>query len=109
MNIVPLDGRTRSNVARLINHCRVEVRRGRIWIVARRDIAAGEELTFDYGFRFSEWRHHVCRCGGVKCAGFIVAKDQRWRLRRVPRAERARVRASLLELTPEQNEGHRGH
>jgi SET domain-containing protein len=97
-----LDGRTRGNVARLINHacapnCRVEVLRGRIWIIARRDIAAGEELTFDYGFKFSEWRHHACLCGGAKCAGFIVAKDQRWRLRRIPRAERARVRASLLE------------
>jgi hypothetical protein len=97
-----LDGRVRGNVARLINHscapnCRVEVQRGRIWIIARRDIASGEELTFDYGFRFSEWRLHACRCGAVQCAGFIVAKDQRWRLRRVPRAERARVRASLLD------------
>jgi SET domain-containing protein len=96
-----LDGRTRGNVARLINHacapnCRVAVKRGRIWIVARRDIALGEELTFDYGFRFSEWRNHACRCGGTRCVGFIVAKDQRWRLRRVPRAERARVRRSLL-------------
>jgi SET domain-containing protein len=98
-----LDGRNRNNVARLINHscapnCRVEVVRGRIWIIARRDIAPREELTFDYGFKFSEWRHHVCLCGAAKCAGFIIAKDQRWRLRRVPRAERARVRASLLEL-----------
>jgi hypothetical protein len=97
-----LDGRSRGNVARLINHactpnCRVDVLRGRIWIVARRDIAAGEELTFDYGFKFNEWRHHACLCGGAQCAGFIVAKDQRWRLRRVPRAERNRIRASLLE------------
>jgi uncharacterized protein len=97
-----LDGRSRGNVARLINHscaanCRVEVLRGRIWIIARRDIAAGEELTFDYGFKFSEWRHHACLCGAKQCAGFIVAKDQRSRLRRVPQAERARVRASLLE------------
>jgi hypothetical protein len=96
-----LDGRTEGNVARLINHscaanCRVDVLRGRIWIIARRDIAAGEEVTFDYGFRFSEWRHHACRCGATRCAGFIVAKDQRWRLLRIPRAERTRVRASLL-------------
>lgn len=95
-----LDGRTRGNVARLINHscapnCRVETIRGRIWIVARRDIAAGEELTFDYGFSFKEWRLHPCRCGAPRCAGFIVAKDQRWRLRRIPRSERARVRAAL--------------
>ena len=96
-----LDGRTRGNVARLINHscapnCRVDVRRGRIWIVARRAISPGEELTFDYGFKFSEWRHHACRCGSERCVGFIVARDQRWRLRRVPRAERERVRESLL-------------
>jgi SET domain-containing protein len=96
-----LDGRTRGNVARLINHscapnCRVTVERGRIWIVARRDIAPGEEIAFDYGFNFSEWRNHACRCGAVRCAGFIIAQDQRWRLRRVPRGERARTRAVLL-------------
>jgi len=96
-----LDGRTRGNVARLINHscapnCRVTVERGRIWIVARRDIAPGEEIAFDYGLNFSEWRNHACRCGAVRCAGFIIAQDQRWRLRRVPRGERARTRAALL-------------
>lgn len=91
-----LDGRTRRNIARLINHscapnCRVETIRGRIWIIARRDIAVGDELTFDYGFRFSEWPRHPCRCGSPRCPGFIVAGDQRWRLRRIPRAERARI------------------
>lgn len=96
-----LDGRTRGNVARLINHscapnCRIEVQRGRVWIVARRDIAAGEELTFDYGFKFSEWRLHACRCGEDRCVGFIVARDQRWRLRRVSRTERRQVRAGLF-------------
>ncbi len=91
-----LDGREGGSVARFINHscapnCRTEVVRGRIWIVARRDIAAGEELTYDYGFPVAEWRLHPCRCGAPRCAGFIVAKDQRWRLRRVPLAERRKV------------------
>ena len=90
-----LDGRTRRNVARLINHscapnCRAETIRGRIWIIARREIPAGEELTFDYGFSFAEWRRHPCRCGGPRCPGFIVGSGQRWRLRRIPRSERAR-------------------
>jgi SET domain-containing protein len=92
-----LDGRRSRSVARFINHscapnCRPDVVRGRIWIVARRDIAAGEELTYDYGFPFNEWRLHPCRCGATRCAGFIVAKAERWRLRRVPRAERQRFR-----------------
>lgn len=92
-----LDGNTRDNLARLINHscapnCRAETIRGRIWIVARRDIPAGAELTFDYGFGFTEWRLHPCRCGAKRCPGFIVGSAQRWRLRRIPRAERALAR-----------------
>jgi hypothetical protein len=91
-----LDGRMRRNLARLINHscapnCRVETIRGRIWIIARRDIPAGAELTFDYGFSFTEWPRHPCRCGSLRCPGFIVGGGQRWRLRRIPRAERARL------------------
>lgn len=94
-----LDGRARRNVARLINHscapnCRVEVIRGRIWIIARREIPAGAELTFDYGFSFSEWRRHPCRCGSRRCAGFIVGSHQRWRLRKIPRGERSRMAAA---------------
>lgn len=93
-----LDGRTRRNVARLINHscepnCRSEKIAGRIWIVALREIAEGTELTFDYGFAFSEWRSHPCRCGSRKCAGFIVSSAQRWRLKKIPLAERRRARA----------------
>ena len=90
-----LDGRTRRNVARWINHscapnCRAETIRGRIWIIARRDIAAGEELTFDYGFPYAEWWLHPCRCGAKRCPGFIVNAAQRWRVRRLVRAERVR-------------------
>ena len=90
-----LDGRTAKNVARLINHscapnCRAETIRGHIWIVARRDIPAGEELTFDYGFSYAEWRLHPCRCGSARCVGFIVNNDQRWRVRRLLRGRRRR-------------------
>jgi uncharacterized protein len=94
-----LDGRTRKNLARLINHscapnCRAETICGRVWIIARRGIPAGTELTFDYGFSFTEWRLHPCRCGAPRCPGFIVGSAQRWRLRRIPRAERARAGTS---------------
>lgn len=88
-----LDGRHSRNVARLINHscepnCRAETIRGHIWIIARRDIPAGEELTFDYGFPFSEWRQHPCRCGAPSCIGYIVNSGQRWRVRRILRQEK---------------------
>ncbi len=98
-----VDGRTRRNVARLINHscapnCRVEIIRGRIWIIARRDIPAGAELTFDYGFGLADWPRHPCRCASRRCPGFIVGSAQRWRLRRIPRPERQRRAAALAAV-----------
>lgn len=88
-----LDGRTRRNPARLINHscapnCEAQNVRGHIWIIARRDIAAGEELSFDYGFSLRDWSLHPCRCGTRRCPGYIVGSYQRWRLRRLLRQQR---------------------
>ncbi|MBA4135921.1 MAG: SET domain-containing protein-lysine N-methyltransferase [Opitutus sp.] len=84
-----IDGGVTWNPARRINHscapnCEAEEDdHGRIWIVARRDLAPGEELTYDYGFSLEEWRGHPCRCGAPECVGYIVARGQRWRVRRV--------------------------
>lgn len=82
-----VDGDVPWNTARLINHscaanCEPQIVRDHIWIVARRDIAEGEELTYDYGFDFENWRDHPCRCGIPECVGYIVRKNQRWRVRR---------------------------
>ncbi|MEO6004614.1 MAG: SET domain-containing protein-lysine N-methyltransferase [Opitutus sp.] len=93
-----LDGRMRGNVARLINHScapnsRSESIGGRIWIIAQRDIAEGEELTFDYGYGYNEWRLHPCRCGAPGCPGFIVNAAQRWRVRRILRRAEVLKRA----------------
>jgi len=83
-----IDGRVPWNLARRINHscapnCETQVICGRIWIVARRDIPAGEELTYDYRFDLSEWRDHACRCGAPGCVGYIVNRRLHWRVRRV--------------------------
>jgi SET domain-containing protein len=88
-----LDGDVAWNAARLINHgcepnCEAQLDRGRIWIVARRDLAPDEELTFDYGFSYADWQEHPCRCGAGRCAGFIVNAGQRWRVRRILAAKR---------------------
>lgn len=93
-----LDGRQRGNLARWINHscapnCQAETVDDRIWIFAKRDIPAGAELTFDYGYSFDECRDHPCRCGAPGCPGFIVNRYDRWRLRRALRAERVAARA----------------
>lgn len=67
-----IDGRDRSNTARYINHsCKAnaepETRKGRVFIMAKRGIKTGEEITYDYGKEY--WTEHIkpigCRC--VKC------------------------------------------
>lgn len=64
-----IDGKGRGNIARYINHscrpnCEVDIRRGRILIFAKRNIKAGEELSYDYGKEYFE--DHIapvgCRC-----------------------------------------------
>ncbi len=73
-----IDGKTRKNTARYINHacgsaanCEVEIRAGRIWVLAKKDIKLGEELAYDYGKEmFDEFiKPHGCSCGATKHGG----------------------------------------
>jgi uncharacterized protein len=75
-----LDGNVPWNPARFINHgcapnCEAEWEEEHIWIVALRDIRAGEELTFNYGYDLEDYRKHPCRCGAPECVGYIVAEE----------------------------------
>lgn len=76
-----IDGDVPWNTARLINHscapnCEAWVEGRRIFIHALRDIEAGEELSFDYGFDVETWEDHPCRCGQNECVGYIVSREQ---------------------------------
>lgn len=52
--------------------------RGQIVFVAMRDIAAGEELTFDYAMTDDEYGLTMdCNCGATDCRGTVTGKD--WR------------------------------
>ncbi len=75
-----LDGNVPWNPARLLNHscapnCEAQEENGRIWIVALRDIRAGEEITFNYNYDLQDYREHPCQCGAAKCVGYIVAEE----------------------------------
>ncbi len=113
-----LDGSKSFNTARLINHscepnCEAFISRGQIWIYAKRDIQANEELSFNYGFGLDTWEDHPCRCGSPRCIGYIL-DEQYWpKLRRILKAREAKqqriaeleARAQLLqkeldEMTP---------
>jgi SET domain-containing protein len=75
-----LDGDFDWNPARLLNHscapnCDAELIEGRIWIVAQREIKAGDEITFNYGYDLDSYEDHPCRCGSSECVGYIVAEE----------------------------------
>ena len=64
-----IDGSTRKNTARYINHscapnCEVEIERGHINVYALKNIMKGEELHYDYEKDyFDEYiKPHGCRC-----------------------------------------------
>jgi SET domain-containing protein len=97
-----IDAGRRGNPSRFLNHsCDPNTEAvdedGRIFIEAIRDIAPGEELTYDYGFEERgpwkpEWAvMYACRCGFPKCRGTML----HWkgpRTARKPRAQEARQR-----------------
>jgi uncharacterized protein len=47
----------------------------RVWIIALRDIAAGEELTYDYMLYDGEGES-PCYCGAKKCRGTMYSKEE---------------------------------
>ena len=75
-----VDGDVGWNPAKFINHscapnCEAELADGRIWIIARRQISIGEEVTFNYGYDLEDYKEHPCHCGSPNCAGYIVAEE----------------------------------
>jgi uncharacterized protein len=84
-----LDGRVSWNPARLINHscepnCDAELDdRDRIWIVSRRPIRRGEELTYNYGYDLKDFMNYPCCCGAATCLGYMVAEELFPTLRRM--------------------------
>ena len=72
-----LDGDTPKNTARYSNHscdpnCQTEQFGNTIWIVSSKDIQAGEELTYNYGYEVDDTPADPCHCGADNCCGYIL-------------------------------------
>jgi uncharacterized protein len=81
--------------AMFINHscepnCESDNIGGRVFIVAIRDIAAGEELTYEYNLHDSDEDEADCYCGAEKCRGTMFSEDEV--KRRARKARRARAK-----------------
>jgi SET domain-containing protein len=88
-----IDGRLGDNPARYMNHscdgnCEAINYEGEIWIVARKDIKNGEELTYDYGYDMEHFLDHPCECGADSCIGYIVREDQRKKVKKLLRGKK---------------------
>ena len=81
--------------AMFINHCcdpncESEEEGGRIFIAALRDIAAGEELTYEYNLHDSDSEKGDCFCGADGCRGTMFSEAE---VKRRSRRDRAAVRS----------------
>ncbi|MBW8828953.1 MAG: SET domain-containing protein-lysine N-methyltransferase [Burkholderiales bacterium] len=68
-----IDASASSDPLRFTNHCCVpnavlRIRQGRVEFYAMRDVAAGEEITVNYGETHHEGKLR-CRCGAPGCIG----------------------------------------
>lgn len=76
-----------SGVAAFLNHscdpnCETDEMGGRVWIIALRDIAAGEELTYDYClFDGAPDDPAPCYCGAKNCRRtmYSAVEIARWK------------------------------
>ncbi len=83
--------------AAFINHscdpnCETDEIDGRIWIVAKRDITAGEELSYDYSLYDGDG-HAPCFCGAKDCRGSMYSPAESRKRRRRQKSVRRRKAA----------------
>jgi uncharacterized protein len=85
-------------MAAFVNHscgpnCESDQIKGRIWIIAIRDIAAGEELTYDYNIYDAEPGEDAsCYCGAANCRGTMLSEDEVARHKRILQQRKSRRR-----------------
>ncbi len=83
-----IDALVGGNSSRWINHscdgnCEADEQNGRVFIKARRAIAAGEELHYDYGLVIDERytpklkAEYPCWCGATSCRGTLLAPKRK--------------------------------
>jgi hypothetical protein len=96
---VVIDGH---GMAMFVNHscdpnCETDEIKGKVYIIAIRDIAAGEELTYDYCLYDGD-DEAPCYCGAKNCRGSMYTEEELKRLARI--AARKQRQATLPKAEP---------
>jgi hypothetical protein len=84
-------------------NCEVDEIKGRVWIFAIRDIAAGEELLWDYNL-YDDEDPAPCHCGSRKCRGTMYSREWMAKMRR---KEARKKKRELLAVSGNQPIGGR--
>ncbi|HUX44824.1 MAG TPA: SET domain-containing protein-lysine N-methyltransferase [Terracidiphilus sp.] len=85
-------------MAMFINHscdpnCETEELNGRVWIMAIRNIAPGEEITYDYCLYDGGDDEATCNCGALSCRGTMYSPQE-------VRRRKTAARRALKKKTP---------
>ncbi len=88
-----IDGDVPYNTAKYINHacnpnCEAYLSRGHIWIISLKEIKKGDEITYNYGYDFEDYKHHKCYCRSHNCIGYILAKEHWPKLKKLKARKR---------------------
>ncbi|MGA7341281.1 MAG: SET domain-containing protein-lysine N-methyltransferase [Terracidiphilus sp.] len=87
------------SMAMFINHscdanCESEEIDGRVWISAVRNIAPGEEITYDYCLYDGGDDEATCNCGEKKCRGTMYSEEE-LKARKAAAKKAAKKRSNL--------------
>jgi hypothetical protein len=90
-------------LAMFINHscdpnCETKEIKGRVWVSAVRDIAAGEELTYDYNLYDGDDDEAFCNCGAPSCRKSMYSPDEI--KKRARAAKRAAAKKAAKKVSP---------
>lgn len=94
-----IDGKINGNASKWINHscapnCEADETDGRVFIKALQNIAAGEELNYDYGLMIDEpytaelLAEFPCWCGAEACRGTLLAPKEDEKKKKKKKAKR---------------------
>jgi len=93
------------SMAMFINHscdpnCETEEEKGHVWIKAIRDIAAAEEITYDYCLYDGGDDEAICNCGTGKCRGTMYSTEE-------VRRRKAAAKEAMTNGNNGQKNGHK--
>jgi hypothetical protein len=115
-----IDGNVKGNDARWINHscepnCEADEVDGRVYIKALRNIAAGEELNYDYGLIIDEpytpklLSEFPCWCGAEECRGTLLTpkddeEEEKKKKKKTKKAEKKKAEKKEAKKAKEKAE-----